>query len=70
MCPASVQVMMPEENDRKPAAKRIKKEPENDSQSVTQDEPKVETTVKPWEDKKEYSGSIYLLEMMVKNITT
>ena len=35
----------PEEDDRKPAAKRIKKEPENDAQSVTQDEPKVETTV-------------------------
>ena len=27
----------PEENDRKPAAKRIKKEPEDDAQSVTQD---------------------------------
>ena len=38
----------PEEDDRKPAAKRIKKEPEDDAQSVTQDEPKVETTVKPW----------------------
>ena len=34
----------PEEDDRKPAAKRIKKEPEDDAQSVTQDEPKVETT--------------------------
>ena len=33
--------------------KRIKKEPEDDAQSVTQDEPKVETTVKPWEDKKD-----------------
>ena len=32
----------PEEDDRKPAAKRIKKEPEDDAQSVTQDEPKVE----------------------------
>ena len=28
----------PEEDDRKPAAKRIKKEPEDDAQSVTQDE--------------------------------
>ena len=35
----------PEEDDRKPAA-----------QSVTQDEPKVETTVKPWDDKKDYEA--------------
>ena len=41
----------PDEDDRKPAAKRIKKEPEDEAQSVTQDEPKVETTFKPWEDK-------------------
>ena len=46
----------PEEDDRKPAAKRIKKEPEDDAQSVTQDEPKVETTVKPCEDKKNYEA--------------
>ena len=46
----------PEEDDRKPAAKRIKKEPEDDAQSVTQDEPKVETTFKPWEDKKDYEA--------------
>ena len=46
----------PEEDDRKPAAKRIKKEPGDDAQSVTQDEPKVETTVKPWEDKKDYEA--------------
>ena len=46
----------PEEDDRKPAAKRIKKEPEDDSQSVTQDEPKVENVVKPWEDKKDYEA--------------
>ena len=46
----------PEEDDRKPAAKRIKKEPEDDAQSVTQDEPQVETTVKPWEDKKDYEA--------------
>ena len=45
-----------EEDDRKPATKRIKKEPEDDAQSVTQDEPKVETTVKPWEDKKDYEA--------------
>ena len=63
----------PEEEDRKPAAKRIKKEPEDDAQSVTQDEPKVETIVKPWKTRrtmKLYSGSIYILEMMVKNIMT
>ena len=46
----------PEKDDRKPAAKRIKKEPEDDAQSVTQDEPKVETIVKPWEDKKDYEA--------------
>ena len=46
----------PEEDDRKPAAKRIKKEPEDDAQSVTQDEPKVETIVQPWEDKKVYEA--------------
>ena len=46
----------PEEDDRKPAAKRIKKEPEYDAQSVTQDEPKLETIVKPWEDKKDYEA--------------
>ena len=44
----------PKEYDREQAAKRIKKEPEDITQSVTQDEPKVETTVKPWEDKKDY----------------
>ena len=46
----------PEEDDRKPAAKRIKKEPEDDALSVTQDEPKIETLVKPWEDKKDYEA--------------
>ena len=64
----------PEEDDRKPAAKRIKEEPEDDAQSVTQDEPKLETIVKPWEDKKDYEAifrkHIYILEMMVKNIMT
>ena len=44
------------EDDRKSAAKRIKKEPEDEAQSVTQDEPKVETTFKPWEDKKDYQA--------------
>ena len=46
----------PGEDDRKPAAKRIKKEPEDEAQSVTQDESKVETTFKPWEDKKDYKA--------------
>ena len=46
----------PEEDDRKPAAKRIKKEPEDDAQSVTQDEPELETVVRPWEDKKDYEA--------------
>ena len=46
----------PEEDDRKPAAKRIKKEPEDEAQSVIQDEPKVETTFKPWEDKKDHEA--------------
>ena len=46
----------PAEDDRKPTAKRIKKEPEDEAQSVTQDEPKVETTFKPWEDKKDYEA--------------
>ena len=34
----------------------LKKNPEYDAQSVTQDEPKVETTVMPWEDKKDYEA--------------
>ena len=45
-----------EEDDRKPAAERVKKEPEDDAQSVTQDDPKVETIVTPWEDKKDYEA--------------
>ena len=46
----------PEEDDRKPAAKRIKKEPEDEAQSWAQDEQKEETTPKPWEDKKDYEA--------------
>ena len=63
----------PEEDDRKPAAKRIKKEPEDDAQSVTQDESEVENVVKPWKTRKTMklsSGSTYTLGMMVKNIMT
>ena len=46
----------PEEDDRKPAAKRIKKEPEDEVQSWAQDEQKVETIFKPWEDNKDYEA--------------
>ena len=69
----------PEEDDRKPAAKGIKKEPEDEAQSWAQDEQKQETTFKqephlsPGKTRKTmklYSGSIYLLEKMVKNIMT
>ena len=44
----------PEEDDRKPAAKRIEKEPEDEAQSWAQDEQKQETTFKPWDNKKGY----------------
>ena len=44
----------PEEDDRKPPAKRIKKEPEDEAKSWAQDEQKEETLFKPWEDKKVY----------------
>ena len=46
----------PEEDDRKPAGKRIKKEPEDEAQYWAQDEQKEETTPKPWEDKKDYEA--------------
>ena len=48
----------PEEDDRKPAAKRIKKEPEDDVQSVTQDDRIPSTTpgAEPPRDAKD-SGS-------------
>ena len=46
----------PEEDDRIPAAKRIKKKPENETQSWAQDEQKEETTFKPWEEKKDYEA--------------
>ena len=46
----------PEEDDRKPGAERIEKEPEDEAQSWTQDEQKEETTPKPWEDKKDYEA--------------
>ena len=53
----------PEEADRKPAAKRIKKEPENETQSWAQDEPKVETSFNPWEDKQDYQ--CYIQEVYI-----
>ena len=46
----------PEEDDGKPAAKRIKKEPEDEAQSWDQEEQIEETTPKPWEDKKDYEA--------------
>ena len=46
----------PDEDDRKPAAQRIKKEPEDEAQRWAQDEQKEETAFKPWEDKKDYEA--------------
>ena len=45
-----------EEDDRKPAAKRIKKEPEDEAQSWAQEEQIEKPTPKPWEDKKDYEA--------------
>ena len=46
----------PEENDRKPAAKRIKKEPEDEAQSWSHEEMTEKPTPKPWVDKKDYQA--------------
>ena len=46
----------PEEDDRKPAAKRIKKEPEDEAQSWAQKEQIEKPTSRPWEDKKDYEA--------------
>ena len=46
----------PEEDDRKPVAKRIKKEPEDEAQRWAQAEQKEETTPKPWDEKKDYEA--------------
>ena len=46
----------PEEDDRKPAAKRIKKEPEGEAQCWSQEEMTEKPTPKPWEDKKDYQA--------------
>ena len=45
-----------EEDGRKPAAKRIKKEPEDEDQSWAQEEQIEKHTFKPWEDKKHYEA--------------
>ena len=46
----------PVEDDRKPSAKRIRKEPENEAQSWAQEERTEKPTPKPWEDKKDYQA--------------
>ena len=44
----------PEEDDRKSAAERIKKEPEDVAQSCAQEEQIEKPTPDPWEEKKDY----------------
>ena len=46
----------PDEDDRKPATKRIKKEPEDEAQSWAQEEQIEKPTPEPWEDKKDYEA--------------
>ena len=46
----------PEEDDRKPAAKRIKKGPQDEAQSWAQEEHIEKPTPHPWEDKKDYEA--------------
>ena len=46
----------PEEDDRKPAAMRIKKEPEDEAQSCAQEEQIEKPIFKPWEDEKDYEA--------------
>ena len=46
----------PEEDNRKPAAKRIKKDPEDEAQSWAPEEQIEKPTPKPWEDKKDYEA--------------
>ena len=45
-----------EEDDRKPEPKRIKKEPEDEAQSWSQEEMTEKPTPMPWEDKKYYQA--------------
>ena len=63
----------PEEDDRKPVARRIKKEPEDEAQSWAQEEQREKPHLSPGKTRKTmklYSESLYLLEKMVKNIMT
>ena len=46
----------PEEDDRKPAAKRNKQEPEYEPQSLAQEEQKKAPPIKPLGDKKDYQA--------------
>ena len=46
----------PEEDDRKPEAKRIKKEPEDEAQSWAQEEQTKKPILKPWADRKDYQA--------------
>ena len=46
----------PEEDDGKPAARRIIKEPEDDAHSWAQKEQIEKLTPRPWEDKKDYEA--------------
>ena len=48
----------PEEDDRKPAAKRIKKEPEDEAQSWAQEEQTEKPTPEPWAEKKDYQAML------------
>ena len=52
MCPASVQVKILKRMTGNQLPNEIKKEPEDDAQSVIQDDTKVENVVKPWKTRK------------------
>ena len=45
-----------EEDDRKPTAKRIEKEPEDEAQSWAQEEQIEKHSPKPWKDKEDYEA--------------
>ena len=47
---------VPEEDDWKPAAKRIKNEPEDEAHSWAQKEQIEKPTLRPWKDKKDYEA--------------
>ena len=46
----------PEEDDRRPVAKRNRKEPDDEAQSWSQEEMTEKPISKPWEDKKDYQA--------------